>query len=201
MISKSQVKSQINADKPKSSPKLWDSSVNQSNNWYARFTQIVDSPIICIITSQINYIIWHTELLIHNIWTSVSFWIFGFRKSFHVKRLRSEWSHQSRPHCFKIAFLCYCFIRFILDWFSFMKKRNPSHLTRITSQCADTFSCSLNVVSTARIRQPSTIKNLQTHKTWTRFSKLSIRGKKVLKEPPNNHIQENDKYEKSVGEG
>lgn len=40
-------------------------------------------------------------------------------------------------------------------------------LTRITSQCADIFSCSLNVVSMARIKQPRTIKNLQRHKTTT----------------------------------
>lgn len=39
-----------------------------------------------------------------------------------------------------------------------------SALTRMTSQCADTFSCSLNVVRMARIKQPRTIKNLQTHK-------------------------------------
>ena len=33
----------------------------------------------------------------------------------------------------------------------------------MTSQCADTFSCSLNVVRMARIKQPRTIRNLQTH--------------------------------------
>ncbi len=44
--------------------------------------------------------------------------------------------------------------------------RNRRHtLTRITSQCAESFSCSLNVVKIDRIRHPKTIRNLEIQKT------------------------------------
>lgn len=71
-----------------------------------------------------------------------------------------EWDMRLMMHIKKSFCLVerYIYKKKIQTW---MKKWN---LTSMTSQCADTFSCSLNVVSMARIKQPRTIKNLQTHK-------------------------------------
>ncbi len=53
--------------------------------------------------------------------------------------------------------------------------RNRRHtLTRITSQCAESFSCSLNVVKIDRIRHPKTIRNLEIQKTESEQELLMI---------------------------